>query len=281
MHALAGLNSSDPPEGGTFVAHHMVFNTCLVKEMLASMASTTGSNLPWPLLIMSYSRKFYRFSEYKTYASFLTAKHPHALRHHRLADFGEGGLRFRDAVAVVNDIARSSPVSLAMAESGGLSFHLVYSYMTRHWETLSAPNVPAHMPAYVQLDHVYGLPEAYLRHLPALSICSSPASVILGGVTERAADPQADTRDHPRHFRTGGGEDCCTLEASSNLPLLPTAGALYPMIKVNVSLAVSESLLIDKPRALEEESISSEDEDEMESSEGGGFRVKTPLVRVK
>jgi hypothetical protein len=58
----------EPNEGGTFVAHHMTFNKQRVIEMLELMTNTTGSHcMPWPKLIMSYSRKYYRFSEYKVH----------------------------------------------------------------------------------------------------------------------------------------------------------------------------------------------------------------------
>lgn len=155
MKSIAGLTACEPPEGGTFVTHHMVFHTHLVKDLLDTMLATTGSSLPWPLLIMSYSRKFYRFSEYKTYASFLQTKYPSVLQHHRLADFGEGGLRFRDASEVVRQMIKSA-ASEGISCDIGLSYKLISQYVTQHWQTLSSP-VPAHMPAYVQLDHVYGM----------------------------------------------------------------------------------------------------------------------------
>jgi hypothetical protein len=71
MRALCGFGPREPEGGGTFVAHHMVFHRALVGKMLDHMVRHTGSNLPWPRLIMSYSRRYFRFSEYKTYASFV------------------------------------------------------------------------------------------------------------------------------------------------------------------------------------------------------------------
>jgi hypothetical protein len=71
MRALCGFGPREPEGGGTFVAHHMVFHRALVGELLEHMVRHTGSSLPWPRLIMSYSRRYFRFSEYKTYASFV------------------------------------------------------------------------------------------------------------------------------------------------------------------------------------------------------------------
>ena len=172
---IAGVISCDPPEGGTFVAHHMLFHTHLVKQLLHRMTVTTRSTLPWPLLIMSYSRLYYRFSEYKTYASYLQAHHPNVLLHHRLADFGEGGLRFRDARAMVRTMTLSSETMKAAVWQGGLSYPLVHSYMVRHWRDL-CDGSSSRMPAYVQLDHVYGLPKKLLAE-PAAQISIGRALV--------------------------------------------------------------------------------------------------------
>ncbi|CAM9861737.1 unnamed protein product, partial [Ectocarpus fasciculatus] len=70
MRALCGFEPRHPIGGGTFVSHHMCFHTAVVGELLQHMQRHTGSSLPWPLLIMSFSRRFCRFSEYMTYATY-------------------------------------------------------------------------------------------------------------------------------------------------------------------------------------------------------------------
>ena len=82
MRALIGFTPLEPVEGGTFVAHHMVFQTKYVKEMLDLMAEKTNCSRPWPLMIMAASKKFYRFSEYKTYATFMLKTHPEEFHYH-------------------------------------------------------------------------------------------------------------------------------------------------------------------------------------------------------
>ena len=104
MRALIGFTPLEPVEGGTFVAHHMVFQTKYVNEMLDLMAEKTQCTKPWPLMIMAASKKFYRFSEYKTYATFMLKTHPEEFNYHELSMFGEGGLRFREANSVVDDM---------------------------------------------------------------------------------------------------------------------------------------------------------------------------------
>jgi hypothetical protein len=110
MRALTGFTPLEPVEGGTFVAHHMVFQTCYVNEMLGLMAERTGCTEPWPLMIMAASRKFYRFSEYKTYSTFMLKMHPEEFHYHDLSMFGEGGLRFREANTIVEDMLNASKI---------------------------------------------------------------------------------------------------------------------------------------------------------------------------
>jgi hypothetical protein len=110
MRALTGFTPLEPVEGGTFVAHHMVFQAKYVSEMLQLMAVNTNCSDPWPLMIMAASRKFYRFSEYKTYATFMLKTHSEEFLYHALPLFGEGGLRFREANSIVDDMLKASKI---------------------------------------------------------------------------------------------------------------------------------------------------------------------------
>jgi hypothetical protein len=152
MKALTGMVPLEPVEGGTFVAHHMVFHTEYVKEMLDLMAEKTASSDPWPILIMSYSRKFFRFSEYKTYATFMLRYHPEVFNYHELKLFGDGGLRFREANSVIDEMMKQFVIT-----NGGLSYSNVNNFVRTNWKSLSGVSNQQCYPAYVQLDHVYGL----------------------------------------------------------------------------------------------------------------------------
>ncbi|RYY77451.1 hypothetical protein EON63_18750, partial [archaeon] len=84
------------PAQGTMVAHHMVFNRTITLALLNHIQQTTRSqHIPWPLVIMSYTKKYYRFSEYKTYTTYIYHHHPNALHYHPLSMFGKGGVRVR------------------------------------------------------------------------------------------------------------------------------------------------------------------------------------------
>lgn len=167
----------------------MIFNKLCVFEMLSNIMSFTKSTLPWPLLIMSYSRIFYRFSEYKTYATFMIRNYPNRFEYHKLNDFGECGIRFRDAGPVLKDIIistyhnnnnttnndindddyhgdyedknndddadvekksyKNDENSLKLAIASGLSYLRVRDYTLKKW------NQTNQVPGYIQLDHVY------------------------------------------------------------------------------------------------------------------------------
>jgi hypothetical protein len=111
MKALTNMTAVEPNDGGTFVSHHMVFDKNRVIEMLNLMIKNTGyHNMQWPKLLMSYSRKFYRFSEYKTYATFMTTHYPEEFHYHAFHYFGEGGLRFREANEILKQILLNCPI---------------------------------------------------------------------------------------------------------------------------------------------------------------------------
>ena len=181
MKALTDETPRDPQGGGTFVAHHMVFNKHYVQEMLHHMLLTTGSSLPWPLLIMSYSRKFYRFSEYKTYATYMLNHHPAEFHYHPLSDFGEGGLRFRDANRIIEQLLAACPLS-----KGGLSYAQIVSFAKENMKEFQGPINTAQevrhevsvVPGYIQLDHVYGIAKLGLdpEDLPVLTPTSTSST---------------------------------------------------------------------------------------------------------
>lgn len=154
----------------------MIFNKLCVFEMLSNIMTFTKSTLPWPLLIMSYSRIFYRFSEYKTYATFMIRNYPDQFEYHKLADFGECGIRYREAGPVLRDIIittchynetnnndadydyhvvverktyKNDNNILKSAIESGLSYVRVRDYTLKKW------NQTNQVPGYIQLDHVY------------------------------------------------------------------------------------------------------------------------------
>jgi hypothetical protein len=96
MYDLTDMNALSPDEG-TYVTHHMVFNKKYVIELLNLMTNKISNKILWPLLIMSKSKQFYRFSEYKTYCTFMKLYHPDEFNYHPLHLYGNG-IRIRDEI---------------------------------------------------------------------------------------------------------------------------------------------------------------------------------------
>ncbi len=150
MKALTHFDPLEPEGNGTFVAHHMVFNKTFTCELISRIIEISEEKeKAWPLLIMASSRVFYRFSEYKTYATFMIRFHPESFHYHPLSSFGEGGLRFRKAIPIIDDILNSYAFT-----NGGLSYRQIVEYVDNNWRRISNHEA---RPAYIQLDHVYGL----------------------------------------------------------------------------------------------------------------------------
>ena len=158
MKSLINMTPCQPENGGTFVSHHMVFNKKRVIEMINLIIENTGFyNIPWPKLLMSYSKKFYRFSEYKTYATFMITNYPEEFKYHVFDNFGAGGLRFRDANKIINTILLSCPVI-----NGGIPYKKIKLFFDENLNIF--PDTKENLyPAYLQLDHVYGIEDIDLN----------------------------------------------------------------------------------------------------------------------
>ena len=145
---------------------------------------------------MSLSRQYYRFSEYKTYATFMLNKHPDKFHYHDLKCFGEGGLRFREANTIVDEMLKSCRLRKC-----GLSYKQVSNFMMKKWLELSSEKQrlqlqPFLRPAYVQLDHVYGLPGKATRRILMLSTINlkdANRNLIANSCRKRRIDSDTET----------------------------------------------------------------------------------------
>lgn len=170
MRALAQFDPLEPDGEGTFVTHHMVFSKTFVKELIDLIVKDSEDpSRSWLLTIMASSRVFYRFSEYKTYATFMQRFHPEDFHYHPLAHFGAGGLRFRKANAIIDDM-----LNYYAFTNGGFSYRQVKLYVEQNWRRISKSLIP---PAYIQLDHVYGLDAKNLNIFISTSSVSADTTV--------------------------------------------------------------------------------------------------------
>lgn len=95
LFSLLGLVEIVPVEGGTFVPHHFVFHHCVVSGLIERIESRGGGSC-WIESVMKLSHEYYRFSEYKSMATFMSVFFPRLLCYHEFEHYGKQGLRIRD-----------------------------------------------------------------------------------------------------------------------------------------------------------------------------------------
>ena len=89
---------------------------------------------------MRLSKDFYRFSEYKCIASYMTQHFPRLLHYHTFDKYGKRGIRYRDSKEILSNI-----FSVCNIDSHGLSYS----------EFLRFINIYYHeCPSYIQIEHV-------------------------------------------------------------------------------------------------------------------------------
>jgi hypothetical protein len=93
LFELTRLPMNDPKEG-TFVTHHFVFYHDVLESLIHHIELI--SNKLWIQTIMDLSHKYFRFSEYRVIAAFMSYKFPHLLKYHEFNEIGKYGTRLRE-----------------------------------------------------------------------------------------------------------------------------------------------------------------------------------------
>ena len=96
LFSLLGLVEIVPVGGGTFVPHHFVFHHCAVSGLIERFESRDGGGCCWIENVMKLSGEYYRFSEYKSMATFMSVFFPRLLCYHEFEHYGKQGLRIRE-----------------------------------------------------------------------------------------------------------------------------------------------------------------------------------------
>ena len=99
LFELLKLSEICPHEIGTFVPHHFVFYPNIIKcfiKYIEKIHNCTYKN-PWFRVIIELSKKYYRFSEYKNIATFMSYFFPEKLHYHYFICYGKNGIRIRDS----------------------------------------------------------------------------------------------------------------------------------------------------------------------------------------
>jgi hypothetical protein len=133
-HLLGNQFKMSKPCNGTFVTHHMVFQTKHLREMFEHIKSVTGYD-KWPMYIISLSHTYYRFSEYLLYATFMSQ---YDFKYHAFEKFGKNGIRFRETTDIIENIKYNCNYNNKVG--------FTYSEIKDYFKS----NI-----SYVQFEHVY------------------------------------------------------------------------------------------------------------------------------
>lgn len=147
---------------GTFVPHHFVFFTKKVlRGFFDHIESISGK--PWIFSIMELSSTFWRFSEYKCIATYMTEKTPELLHYHPFYNYGYSGIRYRDSCVIVKEILDFAGTNT------DVSYSTIVEFVKLHLSTIKTPPLDDtnftismrnemkfrdQMPVYLQLEHV-------------------------------------------------------------------------------------------------------------------------------
>ena len=142
---LLHLECAKPIEEGTFVTHHMVFDVDHVKEMIQFIQTKRSISEKWPLYFISLSSKFYRFSEYLLYSTFMMEYYKEAFFYYPYKKYGKTGIRFREPREIIQKIKEK----YSFKKDSFFSYQEITDYFS---ETDTKPCY-----SYVQFEHVYYL----------------------------------------------------------------------------------------------------------------------------
>jgi len=136
MFELTRMHMTDPDEG-TFVPHHFVFYHDVLDNLLNHIELI--SNKSWIESIISISQKYYRFSEYRTVATFMQKHYPSIVKYHSFIEYGLYGKRIREPKQFLSD----------MREFFGELYEISYEDFIQF-----AKHKYKNLPSYLQVEHI-------------------------------------------------------------------------------------------------------------------------------
>jgi hypothetical protein len=141
---LTGLNVVEPSEG-TFVPHHFVFHHYILDELCKhieyhGVIHNGNNNMNWIQCIMQLTHTFFRFSEYKMVATFMTNYFPEKLKYHEFKKYGRFGYRIRDPTPFIKEIEDNCEINF-----DGLSYKEFCKFVNENY---------GYSISYLQIEHI-------------------------------------------------------------------------------------------------------------------------------
>jgi len=133
---LTKLNITDPDEG-TFVTHHFVFYHNVLNGLFNHIELISGES--WIDSIMTASHKHFRFSEYRTVASFMKYRFSHLLNFYEFKEFGHYGIRIREPKLFLKEMNEF------LGELYEISYNDFVNFTKHKYK---------YLPSYLQIEHI-------------------------------------------------------------------------------------------------------------------------------
>lgn len=143
IKALTGLEAIEPNIEGTFVPHHFIFHHKILDSFLhyIEVYNKCKSTNNWITQIISLSKNYYRFSEYKCIATFMKKYFPDELLFYPFSIYGKNGIRYRDSDEIIEKIKDYCNIK----GTGNLCYKDFKNFVRKNYDF---------NPSYIQIEHV-------------------------------------------------------------------------------------------------------------------------------
>jgi len=140
INELIGFPSIEPPTEGTFVPHHFIMHHKILNDLIIHIEKSFDGTKNWIEIIMRLSKTYYRFSEYKCIATFMSVYYPELLCFYPFKEYGKNGIRYRDSEQIVDKL-----VKYLENKKTNINYDIFKDFVGETFHDI---------PSYIQLEHV-------------------------------------------------------------------------------------------------------------------------------
>jgi hypothetical protein len=136
IQEIIGIPPIEPSIEGTFVPHHFIMHHKVLNNLIKYIEHKNQYN--WIKTIMLLSNTYYRFSEYKCIATFMSVYYPELLSFYPFHEYGKKGLRYRESSTIIKEIKD-------FCKENKLTYEIFKSFIRNTFDEEYT---------YIQLEHV-------------------------------------------------------------------------------------------------------------------------------
>jgi hypothetical protein len=140
---LTGLDAIEPDIEGTFVPHHFIFHHKIIDSFIQyiELYNKSPLNNNWIKIIMTLSKNYNRFSEYKCITTFMNKYFPDELLFYPFSCYGKDGIRYRDSNEIIEKIQEFCNIN----KTDNLCYKDFVKFVKNNYH---------YYPSYIQIEHV-------------------------------------------------------------------------------------------------------------------------------